>query len=111
MLKVSPYLCILVFVSIISGCNTISNGSYSAILIYNNEEFNSRGYVEENKYTIGKEIGIVSKKVKPKEMPTHNLWSNYLEKGTVLYRSNEDKSVILVKHDDQIEIFKKATGD
>lgn len=102
---------LVLFIILLSGCNSTTNGSYAAILIFNNEEFLSEGYAEADKYTIDNKIGTVSNKVKPEVMPTSNLWSNYLEKGTVLYSSKEDKSVILVNRNEQIEVFRKNSSN
>jgi hypothetical protein len=54
-------LYLLLFVILISGCNT-NRGSYQAILIYNNDRFILKGYDEKNEYTIDKQIGIVANK-------------------------------------------------
>ncbi|WP_099363726.1 hypothetical protein [Fredinandcohnia onubensis] len=101
---------LLVFAILISRCNT-NGGSYKAILIYNNDKFILKGYDDKNEYTIDKQIGIVANKVKPNVMPSIHLRSNYLDKGTELFSSKEDKSVILVKRNDQIEVFLKEPSD
>jgi hypothetical protein len=101
---------ILVFIIFVSGCNS-SEGTYQGILIYNNEKFILRGNVEDKEYTMDKRIGIVANKAKHNVMPTHNLWSNYLDKGTELFSSKEDQSIILAKHGEEIEVFRKENSD
>nr|WP_304217253.1 hypothetical protein [Fredinandcohnia onubensis] len=103
-------LYLLLFVILISGCNT-NRGSYQAILIYNNDRFILKGYDDKNEYTIDKHIGIVANKVNPNVMPSIHLRSNYLDKGTELFSSKEDNSVILAKRNDQTEVFLKESSD
>lgn len=109
-MKKTIYILVLIFI-LLSGCNSKTHGSYAAILIFNNEQYLSEGYTDADKYTIDKKMGTVSNKVKAEVMPTSNFWSNYLEKGTVLFSSKEDASVILVKRNDQIEVFRPMSSD
>ncbi|MER2107466.1 MAG: hypothetical protein ABS949_11055 [Solibacillus sp.] len=100
------YLCMLVI--LISGCNT-SQDSYQGVLNYHNERFILQGHDEQGEYTVDEPIGTVTNRVKPSVTPSNHLWSNYLDKGTELFSSKEDQSVILVKHNEQIEVLQKET--
>lgn len=98
------FVYLFVLILIVTGCNT-SNESYQGLLVYQGDTFVLQGDDLNNEYTIDKRIGTIERKVKPSVMPQENLWSNYLEKGTELFRSKEDRSVILVKRNEQIEVF------
>lgn len=69
--------------------NFEENKEYMAILIFDYKKYNFGGVVEENKYKISNEAGIVELKVSPDTMPKSNLSSNFLEEGTVVYRQKK----------------------
>ncbi|WP_035318963.1 membrane lipoprotein lipid attachment site-containing protein [Metabacillus indicus] len=92
---------------VLAGCSKQeSKQSYVALLMADGKDYHAEGLSEE--YSLGKELGTISNKVDANVKPSQNFWSNYLDKGTVLYRAKEEESVILVKKGEKIEVFRAA---
>lgn len=104
------FLTIMILAFFLAACNT-TESSYQGILMVNEEKFILQGYAEENEYTLDGQIGTVSNTVPADQMPRGHLWSNQLKKGTVLYSSKKDASIVLAKQNDGIQVFKKESSD
>lgn len=100
---------------ILTGCSSqhSPNSSNAATVNINGEWYDAIGKENTKKYTIDKEIGKVNKKVSPKDSsPSGNFESNYLDVGTAIFSSREDKNIILVEiKEGSFQIFEKRFKD
>lgn len=93
--------------TVLAGCSQQENNqSYAALLMADGKDYYAEGLSEQ--YSLGIELGTISNKLDASVKPSQNFWSNYLDKGTVLYRAKEKEDVILVKKGEKIEVFKAA---
>lgn len=98
----------LLILLLLSGCipdGGGTKGSFAASLFYYKEYvLNSENA---DHYTLGKKAGVIEHQVSPDTMPSYHLWSNNLEKGTIIYKAKEDDSVLLVKTNKVIAVYKE----
>ena len=103
----------MLFGLLLMGCNqsTTGGGSYQSILYVNESEFYYVGTAEEHQYdeqfTVGEKIGEVKRKISPDNLPNKHLVSNYVEKGTVIYLTVENKEFLLADNleNGELELF------
>lgn len=86
-------------------------GSSIAILRIDNTDYVLDSNLNSSDYTIGDKIGEVKTKLSGDALPEDNLSSNYLEVGTSIYFSAENKNTILAKEKDEneYEVFTKSS--
>ncbi|WP_018665480.1 hypothetical protein [Heyndrickxia acidiproducens] len=86
-------------------------GSSIAILRIDNTDYVLDSNLNSSDYTIGDKIGEVKTKLTGNALPEDNLSSNYLEVGTSIYFSAENKDIILAKGKDknEYEVFTKSS--
>jgi hypothetical protein len=94
---------------LLSGCSpTTGTNSYAATMKINGYYYDAAVDVDEETYTIDKEIGKIKKRVDPEDYHLKkDFTSNYLDEGTPVYSSKEDKDVLMVKIEDGVQIFKR----
>lgn len=82
-----------------------------AILRIDNTDYVLDSNLNSSDYTIGDRIGEVKTKLAENALPESNLSSNYLEVGTAIYFSSENKDIILTKGKDEneYEVFTKSS--
>ncbi|WP_419883951.1 hypothetical protein ACN6MY_10965 [Peribacillus sp. B-H-3] len=99
----------LAFILLSSGCSPRTESeSYAATMRINGNYYDAVENESQESYTIDKEIGKIEKKVPPTESRLkEDFVSNYLDEGTVIYASKEDKDVFLVKKEGVYQIFKR----
>lgn len=108
-------LSIVLGLFIFTGCS-LQNGpgdSSTATLNIDGEWYDALGKEKTMKYTIDEEVGKIKKTVSPKDTtPSGNLESNYLEAGTPIFSSKEDKNIILAEiKEGRYQIFEKRYKD
>lgn len=99
----------LLILLLLSGCIQVggeTKGSYAASLFYNDKEYVLTSE-DADHYTLGMKAGVIKHKVSPDTVPAYHLWSNILEKGTVIYKAKENDSVLLVKTNKEIAAYKE----
>ncbi|MFB1051998.1 hypothetical protein [Paraliobacillus sp. JSM ZJ581] len=86
-------------------------GSFIAILRIDNTDYVLDSNLNSSNYTPGDKIGEVKTKLTEDTLPEDNLSSNYLEVGTSIYFSKENKNIILTKGKDENEykVFTKSS--
>ena len=109
-------LWIVLFI-ILSGCSepnsqasvkeSVSDGSYPALLFVSGEERRSIGKTsEELQVEPGKLVGTVTTKYSIEITPKKELTSNYLEEGTEIYSVDGEPTMFLAKKKDgKYEVF------
>lgn len=93
----------------LSGCSsTTGSGSYAATMKINGYYYDSAVNEGKETYTIDKEIGKIKKRVDPEDYHLiKDFTSNYLDKGTPIYSSKEDKDVLMANTKDGVQAFKR----
>lgn len=102
-------LAVLFTLILLSACSSATGSdSYAATMRINGYYYDAAVNEGQETYTIDKELGKIKKRVDPEDYHlTKDFTSNYLDAGTPIYSSKEDKNVLLVDTKGGVQVFKR----
>jgi len=104
---------LILLLLLLSGCNKTEEVSYELCGYGNMVSFDGVGYVQidpdQEKYRLGKKVGVIQEKIEDTLHPINHLTSNFLTEGSALYISDENKNQMIAKENGKYFLFEKIS--